>query len=131
LIQVILFTEIITITYSSIILAFSSITDRRLYAGLSAFMFLFVINIIVPSLAFTGDEVGMVILFDVLTTLLLTSYLLTGTTTVEYQSLRGSFMLNLTDGVGVESWMVLGALGLVILLGFLIVVVQVFWRHSK
>jgi hypothetical protein len=94
-------------------------------------MFLFVINIIVPSLAFTGDEVGMVILFDVLTTLLLTSYLLTGTTTVEYQSLRGSFMLNLTDGVGVESWMVLGALGLVILLGFLIVVVQVFWRHSK
>ncbi len=139
LITVIMFTELITITYSSIMLAFSSLTNRRLYAGLSAFMLLFVINMIVPSLAFTGEEVNLVILFDVLTVLLLTSYILTGTTTVEYQSFIGSsdqisgrlFVINLTDGIGLESWMVLGALGLYILVGFLIVVVQVYWRHSK
>lgn len=139
LINVILFTELITITYSSIMLAFSSLTNRRLYAGLSAFMLLFVINMIVPSLAFTGEEVSLVILFDVLTVLLLTSYILTGTTTVEYQSFIGSsdqisgrlFVINLTDGIGLESWMVLGALGLYILVGFLVVVVQVYWRHSK
>jgi ABC-type transport system involved in multi-copper enzyme maturation permease subunit len=131
LVQVILFTELITITYSSLVLAFSSITNRRLYAGLSSFMFLFVIDMIVQSLVITGDELGPIILFDVLTVLLLTSYLLTGTTTVEYQSLREPFVLNLADGVGIESWMVLGALGIFILLGFLIVAVQVFWRHSK
>ena len=139
LINVIVFTELITITYSAIILALSSLTNRRLYAGLSAFMLLFVINMIVPSLAFTGDEVSPIILIDVLTVLLLTSYILAGTTTVSYQSFVGPeghgvmkyFTINLTDGIGLESWMVLGALGIFILLGFLIVVVQVYWRHSK
>ncbi len=139
LINVIVFTEIITITYSSIMLAFSSLTNRRLYAGLAAFMLLFVINMIVPSMAFTGEEVNLIILFDVLTVLLLTSYILTGTTTIEYQSFIGSsdhisaklFVINLTDGIGLESWMVLGALGFYILLGLLIVVIQVYWRHSK
>lgn len=128
LIHTIVFTELITVTYSSVILAFSSITRRRLYAGLSAFMFLFIANMIVTSLAFTGDGIGLEILFDVLTVLLLSSYILTGTTTVR---LQGFYVLNLNDGIGLESWMVLGALGFYILLGFLIVVVQVYWRHSK
>ncbi len=135
-----MFTELITITYSAIILALSSLTNRRLYAGLSAFMLLFFINMIVPSLAFTGDEVNPIILFDVLTVLLLASNILTGTTIVtgvtgvansEGHEVMQNFTINLTDGIGVESWMVFAALGLFILLGFLIVVVQVYWRHSK
>ncbi|MFX1285809.1 MAG: ABC transporter permease [Promethearchaeota archaeon] len=130
LVHVIVFTEIITITYSAIILAFSSLTNRRLYAGLTTFMLIFTINMIISSLAVSGGEAGFEILFDVLTVLLLTSYILTGTTTVEYYSFRGLQSLNLFDGVGIEAWMVLGALGLFILFGFLIVVVQV-WRHSK
>jgi hypothetical protein len=128
LITVILFTELITITYSSIVLALSSITNRRLYAGLMAFMLLFVTNMIVIGLAFSGEEVGYIILLDVFSVLLLTSYILTGNTTVEYQ---GSFVINLTDGIGIENWMVLGALGFYILLGLAIVVFQVYWRHSK
>ncbi|MHA2245523.1 MAG: ABC transporter permease subunit [Candidatus Hodarchaeales archaeon] len=131
LVGVIVFTEIITITYSAIILAFSSLTNRRLYAGLTTFMLIFTSNVIISSLAFSGGSAGYEIFFDVLTLLLLTSYILTGTTTVEYFSFRGLQSLNLTDGVGIESWMVLGVLGLYILFGFLIVVYQVFWRHSK
>lgn len=131
LVHVVVFTEIITVTYSAIILAFSSLTNRRLYAGLTTFMLIFASTMIIRPLAFSGGEVGLEIFLDVLTLLLLTSYILTGTTTVEYYSFRGIQSLNLTDGIGIESWMVLGVLGLYFLLGFLIVVYQVYWRHSK
>ncbi|MFX0016308.1 MAG: ABC transporter permease [Promethearchaeota archaeon] len=131
LIHVIVFTELITVTYSAIILAFSSLTNRRLYAGLTTFMLLFTVNMIISSLAFSGGEPGFELLFDILTVLLLTSYILSGTTTVELDTFRGSQIINLTDGIGIESWMVFGALGLFILIGFLIVVIQVYWRHSK
>ncbi len=131
LVHVIVFTEIITITYSAIILAFSSITNRRLYAGLTTFMLMFTSNMIISSLTFSGDSAGFEIFLDVLTLLLLTSYILIGTTEIDYNSFRGLQTINLTDGIGIESWMILGVLGLYILLGFLIVVYQVYWRHSK
>lgn len=131
LVHIIVFTEIITITYSAVILGFSSLTSRRLYAGLTTFMLLFTISMIVSSLTYSGDEIGYEILFDVLSVLLLASYILYGATTVEYFSFRGVQTINLTDGVGLESWMVLGALFFYIFLGFLVVVVQVYWRHSK
>jgi ABC-type transport system involved in multi-copper enzyme maturation permease subunit len=131
LVHVIVFTEIITITYSAIILAFSSLTNRRLYAGLTTFMLMFTSTMIISSLAFSGDSAGYEIFLDVLTLLLLTSYILLGTTEIEYYSFRGLQTINLTDGVGLENWMILGVLGLYILLGFLIVVFQVYWRHSK
>lgn len=128
LVHVIIFTQIIIIAYAAIILALSSLTSRRLYAGLSAFMLLFMTNIIISSLAFSGEgEVGLQLLLDVLSVLLLTSYILNGTTTVNY----GNYTINLTDGVGLESWMVLGALGAYVLIGFLVVIIQVFWRHSE
>lgn len=131
LVHVIVFTEIITIAYSAIILAISSLTSRRLYAGLTTFMLMFTSNIIISRLAFSGDSAGYEIFLDVLTLLLLTSYILSGMTEIDYYSFRGLQTMNLTDGVGIESWMVLGVLGLYILLGFLIVVYQVYWRHSK
>jgi len=131
LVHVIVFTEIITITYSAIILAFSSLTNRRLYAGLTTFMLIFTINMIISSLAFTGDSAGFEIFLDVLTLLLLTSYILLGTTEIDYYSFRAVETINLTDGIGIENWMILSALGLYILLGFLVVVFQVYWRQSN
>ena len=131
LVHVIVFTEIITITYSAIILAFSSLTNRRLYAGLTTFMLMFTSNMIISSLAFSGDSAGFEIFLDVLTLLLLTSYILLGTTEIDYYSFRGIQTINLADGIGIENWMILGVLGLYILLGFLVVVYQVYWRHSK
>ncbi|MFW9857088.1 MAG: ABC transporter permease subunit [Candidatus Thorarchaeota archaeon] len=132
LLHVIIFTEIITITYAAMILAFSSLTKRRLYSGLAAFMLLFIISMIIPPLAFgeSGEE-GLQLLLDILTVLLLTSYILKGATTVEYASFEGSYTLNLADGIGIDSWMVLGALGLYILVGLLIVIIQVYRRHSR
>jgi len=132
LVHVIVFTEIITVTYSAIILAFSSLTNRRLYAGLTTFMLMFTSNMIISSLAFSGGEsAGYEIFLDVLTLLLLTSYILLGITEVDYYSFRGLQTIHLTDGVGLENWMIIGVLGLYILLGFLVVIYQVYWRHSK
>lgn len=135
LIQSILITEIMVLTFASIVLGFSALTSRRLYAGLTAFMFLFVMNMIIPSLAFSDGEVGFQILFDVLTLLLLTSYIITGTTEVIYypygEEAGVSRVIDLANGSGIENWMVIGALAAYILLGFAIVVYQVYRRHAK
>jgi ABC-type transport system involved in multi-copper enzyme maturation permease subunit len=135
LIQSILITEIMVLTFASIVLGFSALTSRRLYAGLTAFMFLFVMNMIIPSLAFSGGEVGFQILFDVLTLLLLTSFIITGTTEVIYyphgETADISYVIDLANGSGIESWMVIGALAMYILGGFAIVVYQVYRRHAR
>jgi hypothetical protein len=130
--HVIIFTELINITYASIILAFSSLTGRRLYAGLTTFMLLFIANMIVPSLAFAqGGEVGLQLLADVLTLLLVSSYIIDGESIIQLDLLGRTHSLNLADGVGIESWMILGSIGLVIILGISIVIIQVFRRHSE
>jgi ABC-type transport system involved in multi-copper enzyme maturation permease subunit len=131
LLHVILFTELVNITYAAIVLAFSSLTGRRLYAGLTTFMLLFLANMIVPSLAFTeGGEVGLQLLTDVLTLLLISSYIIDGESIIRLDLLGRDHTLNLANGVGIEGWMVLGSLGLFILLGVAIVVIQVYRRHS-
>jgi len=131
LIQSIVITEVMVITFASVVLGFSALTSRRLYAGLASFMFLFVMNMLIPSLAFTGEEVGFPILFDVLSLLLLASYVITGTTEISFNAFGEQKIINLASGSGVESWMVIGALGIYVLVGFLIVVYQVYWRHAK
>jgi ABC-type transport system involved in multi-copper enzyme maturation permease subunit len=133
LFHVILFTEIVNLTFAAVILALSSLTGRRLYAGLTAFMLLFLANMIVPTLAFqTGKEVGLPLLADVLTLLLICSYIIDGNTIITLSDFDGrDHILNLTNGVGIEGWMVLGSLGLVISLGVLLVVYQVYRRHSS
>ncbi|MHA2253927.1 MAG: hypothetical protein ACXAD7_26475 [Candidatus Kariarchaeaceae archaeon] len=131
LIQSIAITEVMVITFASIVLGFSALTSRRLYAGLTSFMFLFVMNMLTPALAFTGEEVGFQILFDVLSLLLLASYIITGTTEVTFNAFGHPKIINLASGSGLESWMVIGALGIYVLVGFLIVVYQVYWRHAK
>ncbi len=129
--HVIIFTEIVNLTYAAIILAFSSLTSRRLYAGLTSFMLLFLANMIIPALAFTeGGEIGLQLLGDVLTLLLIFSYILDGETIIRLNLLGQDHILRLADGVGIESWMILGSLGVIILFGILIVIIQVYRRHS-
>ena len=132
LVHVIVFTELISLTYASIILAFSSMSSRRLYAGLAVFMLIFLLSMIIPFLANTGGgEVGFQLLFDVLTMLLLSSYILNGETLIEIDLLGREHLLDLADGVGIESWAVLGIIGLYIILGLLLVIFQVYRRHSN
>ena len=130
--HVIIFTEIINLTYASIILAFSSMSSRRLYTGLTVFMLIFLLNMIIPFLANnSGGEIGFQIMFDVLTILLLSSYILNGETLIEVNLLGRDHVLNLADGVGIESWQILGVIGLYIVLGLLVVIFQVYRRHNN
>ena len=131
LVNVIIITELIIFTFASIFLAFSALT-RKLYAGLLAYMFIFSSNIIFPPLAFVSKgEVGFIILLDILTVLLISSYIIVGTTDLKYISGREFYDLNLASGQGLESWIVLGALGIYFLAGFLIITLTVYGRRRK
>ncbi|UCG02802.1 MAG: hypothetical protein JSW11_02195 [Candidatus Heimdallarchaeota archaeon] len=131
LIDVIIITELIIFTFASIFLAFSAVTNK-LYAGAVAYMLLFISNIIIPPLAFVSKgEVGLVILLDILTVLLISSYIIVGTTDLHYISGREFYDLNLASGQGLESWIVLGALGIYFMIGFLVVILTVYWKHRK
>ncbi|MCK4848658.1 MAG: hypothetical protein KAT16_06525, partial [Candidatus Heimdallarchaeota archaeon] len=130
LIFVIAFTQLIVITYGIILLAFSSLSKRRLYTGLSTFMFFFLISMIVPSLAIENGEVGFPILFDVLSLLIMISYLWEGITSIQFSNYN-VFILDLQNGLGVEAWMIYATLGLILLIGLAIITIQVYWRHNK
>ena len=131
LVYVIVFTELIVITYGIVLLAFSSLSRRRLYTGLTTFMLFFLISMIVPNLAIDNGEVGLAVLFDILGILIFISYLLEGVTSIEYSSFRETTILNLQDGLGLEAWMIYSMLGLILLVGFAIIFIQVYWRHNK
>ena len=132
LFYVIVFTQIIIFTYCVIFLAFSSLTKRRLYAGLTAFMLFFIISMIAPYLAIQEGEMGFAILFDVLSLLSIISYLLDGVTYIPLTTSDGvASFLNLNDGTGVETIMVYGMLGFILLLGLSILIYQVYRRHSS
>ncbi len=132
LFQVILFTELVNLTYAAIILAFSSLTSRKLYAGLTTFMILFLASMIVPALAFKDNLViGLELLSDVLTLLLISSYIIMGEVEFQLVSMDGiPYPVHLADGVGIEGWMVLGGIGAIVLVGILVVIIQVYRRHS-
>jgi len=131
LIFVIAFTQLIVITYGVVLLAFSSLSKRRLYTGLSTFMMFFLISMIIPSLAIENGEVGFPILFDILSLLIMISYLWEGVTNIQFSNFRDTFILDLQNGLGVEAWMVYAMLGFVIFVGLAITTIQVYWRHNK
>lgn len=81
---VILFTELLTMVLSSIILIFSSITQRRLYAGLFAFLFFLSSTIVIQSLSGQGDSFKPIMYLDFFTVISVFSYMLAGETSVLY-----------------------------------------------
>jgi hypothetical protein len=127
LIQVIICAEVITITLASVVLAFSAITTRRLYAGLLAFVMLLGGNLVFPLIALNNEELVLVLLLDVLSLLLIFTFIISGTSVVEGDVSGDSFIIDLSSGIGIENWMVLTGLSFFIVLGFLIVVFKV-WR---
>jgi ABC-type transport system involved in multi-copper enzyme maturation permease subunit len=131
LIFVIAFTQLIVITYGIVLLAFSSLSKRRLYTGLSTFMIFFLISMIIPSLAIENGEVGFPILFDILSLLIMISYLWEGITSIQFSNYRDVFILDLQNGLGVEAWMIYATLGSILLVGLAIITIQVYWRHNK
>jgi hypothetical protein len=130
LFYVIGFTEIVVLTYGIILLTFSSLTKRRLYTGLLSFMMLFIIVLIMPNLAIQNNELQFVFLLDVLSLLGIISFLLEGVTNVQYNSEISTIAIDLQDGVGLEVITIYGALGLILLLGLVIIIYQVYRRHT-
>ncbi|MFX0092460.1 MAG: ABC transporter permease [Candidatus Hodarchaeota archaeon] len=128
LIEMIIFTEVITLVYGSIALAFSSLTSNRLYAGVSMFIVIFLISIIVPSLTFQATEFTPLIYLDIFSALFVFGKILAGEKTVEWLGAQGSVTLDLTS---VEGLIVIPIIGFYILAGLAIVAFQVYKGQSQ
>ncbi|MHA1945239.1 MAG: hypothetical protein ACW97W_03965 [Candidatus Hodarchaeales archaeon] len=132
LFQVILITEVFIVIYASIFLSFSALTQRKLYAGITAFMFIFITNMVIPTLAFASEgEINLAILFDILSLLLISSYILEGVTDLRYIAGKEFYSLNLVSGSGIDSWIIMGALAFYVGVGLLVVSAQVYWKRAK
>ena len=94
-------------------------------------MMFFLISMIVPSLAIENGEIGFPILIDILSLLIMISYLWEGVTSIQFSSYQDAFILDLQNGLGVEAWMIYAMLGFVIFVGLAITTIQVYWRHNK
>jgi hypothetical protein len=131
LFQVILITELFIVIFASIFLSFSALAKRKLYAGITAFVFIFTTNMVIPSLAFASEgEINLAILFDILSLLLISSYIVEGVTELRYIAKREFCSLNLASGSGIDSWIIMGALAFYVVLGFLIVSAQVYRKQA-
>lgn len=130
LFNVILFTEVLTFVLTSIILAFSSLTQRRLYAGLLGFMFFLAMNILIQSLTTQVGNFVPIMYLDVFTALSVFSFMLVGETTVLYISsdIESRIILDLT---GLAGSMAIPTIVAFFGGGMLICLFQVMWRHSR
>lgn len=125
---VILFTEVMTLVLSSIVLVFSSLTQRRLYAGLLAFMFFLSSTIIVQALTGQTDVFSPIMYLDFFTVLSVFSFMLAGETSVIYYSSEAEgIVFNLT---GLAGTLVIPAILLFIVGGLLLCGYRVIWRNS-
>ncbi|MFX1248228.1 MAG: hypothetical protein ACFFBQ_12660 [Promethearchaeota archaeon] len=126
---VVFFTEILTIVLSSIILVFSSLTQRRLYAGLLSFMFFLSSTIIVQSLIGQTEAFELVMYLDFFTVLSVFSYMLTGENSVLYYSSKPEgIVLDLT---GLAGALVIPTIVLFIIGGLLIGGYRVIWKNTQ
>ncbi len=128
LLEVVIFTEVVTLVYGSISLAFSSLTTKRLYAGLIMFIVVFLISIIVPSLTFQATEFTPLMYIDIFSVLAVFANILAGKSSVVWNGVQGPITLDLTSTAGL---MVIPILGFYILAGLAIVVFQVYKSHSQ
>ncbi|UCG02847.1 MAG: hypothetical protein JSW11_02435 [Candidatus Heimdallarchaeota archaeon] len=125
---VILFTEILTLVLSSIILVFSSLTQRRLYAGLFAFMFFLSSTIVVQSLTGQTEAFHPIMYLDFFTVLSVFSYILAGEISVLYYANAPEGII--FDLTGLAGTLVIPTILLFIVGGLLISSYRVIWRNS-
>lgn len=129
LVKIIIITEIITLVLSSFMLAFSSLTTRRLYAGLLGFMFFLALSIVVQS--FTGQITTFkpIMYLDLFTVLSVLSFVIAGENEVIYysSSVEEGIILDLT---GIAGLLVIPTILFFIGLGLLICCIQIIYRDS-
>ncbi|MFX0125106.1 MAG: hypothetical protein ACFFAE_15855 [Candidatus Hodarchaeota archaeon] len=124
---VILFTETLTLVVSSIILVFSSLTQRRLYAGLFAFMFFLSSTIVVQSLTGHLDIFHPLMYLDFFTVISVFSYILAGETSVIYYASETKGIV--FDLTGIAGTLVVPMIGFFIVGGLLITSYRIMWRN--
>lgn len=132
LIGLIIFTQVSTLVFGSIIMAFSSLTSRKLYAGLSVFIMVFLLSVLVPSLTWQSREFTPLMYFDIFTVLIVFSHLLAGAKEITYITSNGyindqNIIFDLTKDAGIYTYIFI--IGF-ILLGLGIVAYQVYRRNT-
>ncbi|MHA1167203.1 MAG: hypothetical protein ACTSRU_05235 [Candidatus Hodarchaeales archaeon] len=125
LIEVIIFTEVVSFVYGSMVLAFSSLTEKRMYAGLMMFVLIFLISMLIPSITYNAKEFTPLFYLDIFTTLLVFSYMLEGAATVNFYL---GFETIVIDLKGLEGMLVIPIIALFICTGLIIVIYQVIWK---
>jgi hypothetical protein len=131
LVEVIVFTEVIILAFGSIAIAISSLTNRRLYAGLVMFVGTFLVSMwIVPTLmGGQGGQNTYFIFLDIPSVLNAFSYMLAGETSAPIAFEGGTTVL--LDLTALEGLLIIPAIIGYIALGLGIFAYQVMWRHSK
>jgi hypothetical protein len=123
---VIIFTEILTMVLSSIILIFSSLTQRRLYAGLFAFLFFLSSTIVIQSLSGQAESFEPIMYLDFFTVISVFSYMLAGERKVLYYASESEgIVFNLT---GLAGTLVIPMIAVYIIGGLLISSYRVLFR---
>ena len=126
LFEVILFTEILTMVLSSIVLIFSSLTQRRLYAGLFAFLFLLSSTMVIQALSGQADSFEPIMYLDFFTVISVFSYMLAGETKVLYFATETEGIV--FDLTGIAGTLVIPMIAVFILGGLLISSIRVVFR---
>jgi len=132
LIGVIIFTEVLTLILTSIILTFSSFTQKRTFAGVFAFGFLLLTSKGVSAIVGFPGSFTPVMYLDMFTVLSVFSYLITGETAIMYYDTTATgvdFNL-LIELTGLASSLVLPFILLFLVLSFLICFYSLVWRNS-
>jgi hypothetical protein len=130
---VIIFTEVLILVLTSFILTFSSLTQKRLYAGLFVFLFFLVIANVRSALVGPTEVFSPLIYLDFFTVLSILSFIFQGEKTVIYYdtTITGvDFNLPL-DLTGLAGVLVIPALFFFILVSLSICSFQLLWRHSS
>jgi len=127
---VILFTEILILVLTSIVLTFSSLTKSRLYSGILAFAFFLSISKVVSGLTGVANTFNPLMYLDFFTVLSVLTFLFQGEESVVYYdtSLNGIDYNLIFDLSGQAGALIFPFLGLFICLSLLICYYQVVWR---
>ncbi|MFW9992602.1 MAG: hypothetical protein ACFFD4_11195 [Candidatus Odinarchaeota archaeon] len=127
---VVIFCNSVILVYGSISVAISSLTNKRLYAGLMMFFGIIMVSgWLVPTLV-PRREFSPFIYADILTVLLIFSYMLTGDSSISFRIGFDSVPVDM-DLATLEGWLIPLVIILYILAGLAVFAYQVMWRHSR
>ncbi|MHA2053179.1 MAG: hypothetical protein ACW99F_06210 [Candidatus Hodarchaeales archaeon] len=133
LLGVVLFTEVCILVIAGFVLTFSSLTQKRLYAGIFSFSFFLLVSKVISYAIGVVETFTPIIYLDFFTVLSVLSYWIQGEKSVIYYdtSLNGidfNFTIDLTSQAGM---LLFPFIGFFISFSLLICFYQVVWKHNS